>query len=530
MSSAQADRAQKYLAAVSTFAEKVLACGTDRYGPERTPLFVDGVEVRTLQPVQWNYRGTTWTLSNQASQQRFFRVLDGLTALTGQEKYRDSAKRAIRYAFDHLRSDNGLLYWGGHTCWDVSREQWAGRLWSGGGRGRPIHELKYHLPHYELMRQVDAVATKRLIEAIWRGHMRDWAILDLDRHAEIRGKLDGKLWDHEYTGGAVFFAGIGRTFSNIGTDLIYAAGLLHAWTGRPGPLIWAKRLAERYDQTRNPKTGLRGYQYSYRPPDRAREQFGPELPGHLVLEGTILKPLAMIKMAGVELMLSERLGQSGEEFKQWAMKDLRALANVAYDRRANVYKPMLTDGYSLEGFAMPRDGYYGKKGQVFRAAWLGGTDLRVYALAYRVSDDPLMWRMAGDVAKANGLGEIGRPDGSGASLNMETTFCDGEAIFGLLELARKTGRDDFLALACRIADNILENRFVNGFFLADRFQKYARFDRIEPLALLHLAAALRGKSQAVPPYWGGGSYFACEWDDGEAYTYDLRVIYPQRVR
>ena len=530
MSSAPADQAQKYVSAVAAFAEKVLACGTDRYGPGETPLFVDGVDVRTLQPVQWNYRGTTWTLSNQASHQNLFRVLDGLTALTGQEKYRDSAKLAIRYAFDHLQADNGLLYWGGHTCWDVSRDQWAGRQWLGGGKGRPIHELKWHMPYYGLMREVDAVATQRFIEAIWRGHVRDWAILDMDRHADVLGKLDGKLWDHEYTGGEVFFSGTGRTFSNIGTDMIYATGLLHTWTDEPGPLIWAKRLAERYAQTRDPRTGLRGYQYSYRPPDRAKEQFGPELEGHLVLEGTLLKPSALIRMAGVELKLSERLGEGGEAFRQWALDDLRALAQVAYDREANAYGPMLTDGYSLDGFAMPRDGYYGKKGKIFGATGAGGGDLRVYALAYRLSDDPLMWRMAGDVAKGIGLGDIGQVDGSGASLNMETACCDPGAIFGLLELHRKTGRDDILAAACRIADNILKERFVDDFFLADRLQKYARFDRVEPLALLHLAAALRGKSQAVPEHWGGGSYFACEWDDGEKYTYDLRVVYSQRLR
>ena len=72
------------------------------------------------------------------------------------------------------------------------------------------------MPYYRLMWEVDAVATQRFIEAIWRGHVRDWAILDMDRHADVLGKIDGKLWDHEYTGCEVFFPGTGRTFSNDG--------------------------------------------------------------------------------------------------------------------------------------------------------------------------------------------------------------------------------------------------------------------------------------------------------------------------
>ena len=77
-----------YLTAVRAFADTVLDRGRDVYGPQKTPLFVDGLHAQTLQPARWQRGGETWVLSNFASQQPLLRSLDGLTALTGEPKYR----------------------------------------------------------------------------------------------------------------------------------------------------------------------------------------------------------------------------------------------------------------------------------------------------------------------------------------------------------------------------------------------------------------------------------------------------------
>ncbi len=47
----------KYLDAVRTFADNVLKYGRDTYGPEHTPLFVDGLHIHTHEPVKWKYKG-----------------------------------------------------------------------------------------------------------------------------------------------------------------------------------------------------------------------------------------------------------------------------------------------------------------------------------------------------------------------------------------------------------------------------------------------------------------------------------------
>jgi hypothetical protein len=109
----------RYIAAVRTFADHVLALGTDHYGPAPTPLFVDGVDVDTHEPVKWNSRdGHEWVLSDFANQQNLLRTLDGLTALTGEPRYRAAGAAATRYAFDHL-DRGGLLAWGGHMAYNA---------------------------------------------------------------------------------------------------------------------------------------------------------------------------------------------------------------------------------------------------------------------------------------------------------------------------------------------------------------------------------------------------------------------------
>jgi len=115
-----ANDTSKYLDAVREFADNVLKYGRDTYGPKHTPLFVDGLNVHTHEPVKWiDPDGTEWILSNLASQQNLFRTLDGLSKITGDPKYRQAAMEAIEYAFENLRSPNGLLYWGSAAAYDA---------------------------------------------------------------------------------------------------------------------------------------------------------------------------------------------------------------------------------------------------------------------------------------------------------------------------------------------------------------------------------------------------------------------------
>ena len=140
------------LRAVRAFADNVLAHGRDHYGPTPTPLFVDGINVETHQPVEWVYNQQRWIVSNLASQQHLFRSLVGLSALTGDVQYRQAAEAATRYHFEHFLRPCGLPAWGGHRFIDLRTRQVVGEQNS--------HEFKCSYPYYDFLWTLDPKATR----------------------------------------------------------------------------------------------------------------------------------------------------------------------------------------------------------------------------------------------------------------------------------------------------------------------------------------------------------------------------------
>ena len=517
---------QRFIEAVRQFAEHAIAHGRDTYGPVHTPMFVDGLNVDTLEPVTWKHKGQTWIMSNGASQQNFFRTLVGLSALTGEPKYRSAAVEAMKYIFENLRSENGLIHWGGHTFYDAGTEKIVGEGYR--------HELKYNLPFYEFMWDVDPAATKQYIEAVWGAHILNWSNLDMNRHGKY-DRVNEKLWDNKYGGGPIFCEGDGLTFLSSGTDLIYAGAMLTALTNETPPLAWATKLASRYVQTRNPKTGMGGMQYNrYRRGDRAYVQFAQDLPGHLVYEGTLNVPRVSSSVTGssalVKLRLSEKLGKSGEHFKRWAVEDLKAFKKWAFDEQECAWIPVLSDGTNLEGFEMKRKGYYRPEHKHFQKQPVYTTTFWSCALGWRLSGDEQLWDMARTIGLKQGIGDIGETPAGPHKLNLSKSgHASPNILFGLLEVYAKTRDQAYLKMAEGIGENMLKKRFHKKLFPASKKHVYARLDAVDPLALLHLAAAIQNRPDLVPDYWGGSGVFHCNYD-GAGRTYDREVFYKKLKR
>jgi pectate lyase len=532
----------RYLNAVREFADNVLKYGRDTYGPKHTPLFVDGLNIHTHEPVKWIApNGDRWILSNLASQQNLFRTLDGLTKTTGDPKYKQAAMDAIKYAFENLRNPNGLLYWGGHSAYDVGADKPC---------GRGVHELKGFYPYYELMWEVDPQATRQFIEAFWSGHIRDWSNLDMDRHCYRMNEPLGKPWKHEYKGGPVFFEGTGMSAQHAGSDLFYAAAWLTKFTGNKEPLVWGKRLAYRYVQTRHPKTGISIPIFSVGPPsqvqhgDEVVRKLGPvayvfpyqayanramskfELGYDMPTPGTFVNPIAAPWLC--QLMLGEPLGEDGKEFTQWAVEELTAWGKVAYRRRDNAFIPMIPDGTSLEGYVCKEDGPLGFKGTSLEPVPAGPTDFWAYALAYCVTTHDFMWEMARDIAQGNNYGDLGASVTDAPQLNLETDLSDPYVLWVFLELHRKIGKQAFLQMAQRIGDNILTHRFHNGFVVPDNQYTFTKFDSIDPLVLLHLHTVLiRDRNTRIPEVWPARPFFD-EYFRRKDPAIDNQVIYTVR--
>jgi len=538
-----ADEESKYLKAVREFADNVLKYGRDTYGPKHTPLFVDGLNIHTHEPVKWIApNGDRWILSNLASQQNLFRTLDGLTKITGDPKYRQAAVEAIKYAFENLQTPNGLLHWGGHQAYDAAADKPC---------GRGIHELKSFYPYYQLMWEVDPKATKQFIEAFWSGHILDWSNLDMDRHCyEMKAALE-KPWKHEYKGGHAFFKGKGLSFSNTGSDLIYAAAWLTKLSGQKEPLVWAKRLAYRYVETRHPKTGISHWMYA-KPSWRVRESYDSVM--RKLVPGTtdflpsdfpsyvFTNPIARKYHRGYcmptpeisvseqvfiwlsQFLLGEMLGSEGGEFKQWALEELTAFGRASYRKKDNVYVPILTDGTNLEGYVVKEDGPLGPKGVTLEPVPAGPSDLWAYTMGYCVTRDEFMWEMARSIALGNEFGDMGTTLEAEPKLNIQNRCSDPYALLDFLELHKNARNNAFLEMAKKNGDNILKTRFHKGFFVASNKHIYTKFDAIDSLVLLHLHLALAGKASTIPEVWPSMPFFDMPYRQKEAGG-DNKIIY-----
>ena len=529
-----ADQDSKYLDAVRSFADRVLQSGTDIYGPNTTPLFADGLNVKTMEPVRWECRGETWVLSNFASQQPLLRTLDGLTALTGQKKYRQAAEQATGYALQNLTTPNGLLYWGGHLAWDLEKERPVGQY-------ADVHEMKSHQPYYRIMWRINPSATRKLMESVWMGHILDWSRLDYNRHASVK-KTIARNWKHQFNANIEVPFPIqsnNLSFVNVTPPLLHSSATLAILDKNTDVLTWTRRLAYRWQQGKDPKTGLCGGQLSYREHDRAQDALGHVHPN--INEAKVVAsyhqtsryhtlPLAQMQAALALMEAGGKYAMIGHEFIFWASEDLKAYTQHSYDAKTGQFIALMTDGTPIK-WQQSRSGYYVPAS--FAPQKPDGFILWGYAMAFRLTSDQTHWKMARNILRQFNLGDIGRPDGIISAIKYNNDHNDWRTIYALLELHQATNDTKFLRLARSIADNILSMQTPTGLFPRTGRQWARTGDEI-PLALLHLAAATKGKSSLLPPPIFDGRFFHCEYhgqlekhqqkrDDKR--TYDHMVFY-----
>jgi len=366
----------------------------------------------------------------------------------------------------------------------------------------------------------------------------------MDRIGSL-GRLNApKGWDHEYKGGPVFK---GLPFDATGSDLYHAAATLFKLSGQENPLIWGKRLAHRYVETRDSRVGISSYVYSL-PNNTPKLLLAKDSKEFRVYDANIFNDLgwgdpsirrhrlhAFTFSAGVvgnielipcicQLSLAEMLGDSGKEFKQWALEELSARGKNAYRKEDNAWIPMLMDGTRLEGYVLEKGTAFPPKGTVFKAWKVDLTDFWAYALAYKVTGDKFMWQMARNIGHGNGFGDIGTESQKDTQLSFGTDCSNAHALLGFLALYEKTRKMPFLKMAQRISDNILAKRFHHGFFVPSEKHVYARLNAIESLVLLHLYATLTPDHPSPPTVWPGRARFEASYrSKGEAS--DSALIY-----
>ncbi len=524
----------RYMRAVEAFAQRVLADGRDKYGKQTTPLFVDGLNVKTLEPARWNGPDRVWVLSNFASQQPLVRLLDGLTALGQKHEYRRAAEEATRYALTKLRSPNGLIYWGGHMAWDLQQDAPVGQY-------ADVHEMKGHQPYYALFWRIDARATRQLLEAIWGSHVVDWSLLDYNRHGSMR-KATRADWGHRFdekVGVPFATRGNNLSFCNVTPSLLHSSATLATLGKDERTVAWTRLLAYRWQQGRDAKTGLCGGQLSYRKEDRAQQALGHVHP--TINEAKIVAtyhqssryhhlPLVEMQAAATLLAAGPPCDALGRELIAWASDDLKVYAARCYDAPTGLFVARMTDGTVLE-WQKAKTGYYVP--QSFAPQKPEGFVLWGYALAYRLTRRPRALGHGSRTRETTGAGRPGR-----------VQWVEG------WPAARHTAR--------RLAHHLRHPRVARGdrgsgpapagvpsgrqlagdagshWSFPARGREYARTGDEVPLALLHLAAALEGKRSLLPQAIFDYRFFHCEFHGplekkqekrADARTYDDLVFY-----
>lgn len=524
----------RYLAAVRRFADTVLEHGRDTYGPKQTALFVDGLHAQTFEPARWRRGGQTWVLSNFASQQALMRTLDGLTALTKDKRYRKAAEAATREVLLNLRSPSGALNWGGHMAWDLANERAVGEY-------ADVHEQKNHQPYYPLLWRVNAEQAREVLEATWAIHVLDWTRLDYNRHATM-SKPRRPQWNHPFQENIeVPYASTANNLSFVNvTPPLLSAGVALAVLGRDtNALTWTRRLIYRWQQARDPQTGLSGGQLSYRKQDRAQEALGHVHPN--INEAKFVAtyhranryhhlPLAQLQAAEQLAAAGGGAARVGREFLRWAVDDLKTYHRQCYEPATGQFVAKLTDGTPIKG-EQARAGYYDSSS--FAPGRPEGYILWATAQAHRLTPDKELWDIARTYSRQLGLGDIGAARRGDRNLRLDTPVADWRILYAVLEMARCTKDRDFFTLATRLGDNLLKRQRPNGLFPRPG-REYARTGDELPLALLHLVAALEGKENHLPPAMLDHAYFHCEYDGKDIpqkpgiedhRTYDSTVFY-----
>jgi pectate lyase len=520
---------------VKNYADTVLKDAADRYHFEDpSPLLAGGINVYTKEQLKWIFpesvdfpdgREAVW--SDFAVQQNFMRVLAALTNLTGNPKYKDSAKAQYAYYFAHHQDKSGLLEWGGHRFVDLLTLSAVGMR---DGLPDSPHELKNAFPYYELMYEVDPAATAKFITAFWNAHIYNWHTLETSRHGQY-GHEPGPQWNNTFDDPAPFFETLGLSFLDAGNDLIYSGSMLYKFTGDKGALLWTKRLADSYVKARNPQTKLGAYQFTqprrqHDPPtdetrndytfseygDRAKRQIGPDFPGHLVLEATILfqqqATAIYCDSALMQIQVASILGDAGKEMVESTRVGMDAFVNHALISDKNLLRPMLTDGTDLSGYVLKGRGYYGPKGRVLDPYPASPEFMLSYARAFMLTGDLTLWKMARSSARAFGLGDIGEAPGKSVQVNLATDNANAHALFSVLDLYEQTHADVYLQLGRVIGNNIVKQHFHHGYFTPYEDTIFANINAIEPYALLALDAAIKGTPEKVPYFLNGFGFYA----------------------
>ena len=519
------------LEAVLSHVQTALTYGRNLKGSYYPNLFVDGINVDTKEPVTWVYKNTTYYPTNFLAQQSLMKMLDGLTVLSGDRKYREIAYDQYRFWFENLTDSNGLLYAGPHVIVDVM----TGNIY------KEEHEVKDNQLPYELMWAADPVGTKRYIEALWNAHVWDMTSVNMNRHGKYNLPM-GELWNSAYLDDSPYvLARLNEVaFTCTANDLMEAAYFLSSKTGDPAPRLWADRMLEKLIAVQDDNTGLAGGQYGLatgsdgQVQDRFNTMFneGSTYKKYNETQWINRDTVKTTTGFGPQSLLPEYEETGNQKIYDYITNNMSGVAEYIYLPETHQFNtPILSDGTDLGGVKPDISGYYGSAEKAFPEAQstfglVLKSAVEVYAAMQEKGEaDPAVWEMARAYAKNAGFGEIGSDLGADdVAVNLQTTNANCWEALAAVSLYRLTGNQQFYDLACRLGDNLVSAFFHNGMFTTGTNRANAKFDSENGYAVLVIEAMAAGVLDKLADDNLSGSVIDLIYD-GVGRTQDGAVLY-----
>ena len=541
----------RFLEAASLFANTAIAYGRDRYSGKNMPLFADCLHIDHLKSPRsmTSHRSgtepkpTVWSYFQ--NQQNLMRLLASLSQFTGDGKYVYAAGEAAAYMFNNYwYPESGVLHWGGHGYVDLV----TGSRY---GMKGVVHEIEDVYPYWELLRAVDPDRCEMLMKGIWEVNMKDWDALHYNRHGDFRKQVDhANTWNRPWNGYKEPIISGDLSFISVALDMAYAGYSLGYQQYEEAPRMWAERLLNLIIKQRDPETGILPNLVHPQSAKRGLNVFGrkyPQATEPRVYVGNQLNH-TITQMMGMLTIVenAQKYGRVGEilHIKRAVEEHIIGFLNVSYDPKNNTLKSIVIDGTDLTGYRIIgpfRDAklYFGaKEGGAFLPQHITPLFTSVCARGYRVSGGRSEFRnYLRAMFRAFGIGDIGADKNALPALNFGTLALEPAYIFALVDLYQVELKAEFLGMAERIGDNLLQARqhTTSGLFtLEDDFifhskvmdkpelqeghegktvaellqdsHRTANLDAMEPLALLSIYAAQTGQFNIIPEWTAGGLY------------------------
>ena len=416
-----------YLYYTTTFADTMIAAGTDRYGAIKSPMFASLLDMESHRnpedvpghsPGQ-RYGDRSTKGGNLCQDVMLLQAMDNMTRMTGKEKYHQAVTDYLTFFLANCPHPNtGLFPWGEHAYWNFYEEK----------NTYNIHEFLGGVP-YSFWERIWGINPKALINESngLINHVKEFDNFYFDRHADITTPMP-----------------IPRSDKYGGLDFARHAGFyIHLWTFAysktkdPKYMAYAEKMFEHHWNLRSKTLGL--------PPNTKGAKFASAA-------STLALSLSLLEAAQL-LPQGDKMRERYETAAKTYMEGILRLPHKPASGQFLVTAPM--------DAATPETATGGDYGESYKYGYGGGFSGDYAGLLvgiYRLSKDQRALNLANDFAdfySKNNPPPITDPVYARVYSSIIGLFND------LYEIEHKP---QYLQQAKRYAKYAIENLFYNGMF------------------------------------------------------------------